>query len=189
MFDRLLRFSSLLYNRQDLLIVIVLNRIGKGIKKILFVVCRLVRHWADIRIFDLDLEPLLLGQVVELVVDVMSVCNILFEADNCKFLEGSRLMDHLVEIVRIVEYSGICRVWISFGRLLRTITRAVLLLVTTCLSREIGSFINLWAVQHFSFDGVWCQLNVETPLFDLFALSNHLVELADAVNTVIWLLE
>ena len=134
MFDRLLRFSSLLYNRQDLLIVIVLNRIGKGIKKILFVVCRLVRHWADIRIFDLDLEPLLLGQVVELIVDVMSVCNILFEADNCKFLEGSRLVDHLVEIIGIVEYSRICRVWISFGRLLWAIAWAVLLLVTACLS-------------------------------------------------------
>ena len=145
MFDRLLRFSSLLYNRQDLLIVIVLNRIGKGIKKILFIVCRLVRHWTDICIFDLDLEPLLLGQVVELVVDVVSVCNILLEADNRKFLKGSRLMDHLVEIVGIVEYSRICRVWISFGRLLWTITRAVLLLASACLSCEIGSFINLWA--------------------------------------------
>ena len=134
MFDRLLRFRSLLYNRQDLLIVIVLNRIGKGIKKVLFVVCRLVRHWADIRIFDLDLEPLLLGQVVELVVDVMSVCDILFEADNRKFLKGSRLVDHLVEIIGIVEYSRICRVWISFGRLLWTIAWAVLLLATACLS-------------------------------------------------------
>ena len=134
MFDRLLRFRSLLYNRQDLLIVIVLNRIGKGIKKVLFVVCRLVRHWADIRIFDLDLEPLLLGQVVELVVDVMSVCDILFEADNRKFLEGSRLVDHLVEIIGIVEYSRICRVWISFGRLLWAIAWAVLLLATACLS-------------------------------------------------------
>ena len=134
MFDRLLRFRSLLYNRQDLLIVIVLNRIGKGIKKVLFVVCRLVRHWADIRIFDLDLEPLLLGQVVELVVDVMSVCDILFEADYGKFLEGSRLVDHLVEIIGIVEYSRICRVWISFGRLLWTIAWAVLLLATACLS-------------------------------------------------------
>ena len=134
MFDRLLRFRSLLYNRQDLLIVIVLNRIGKGIKKVLFVVCRLVRHWADIRIFDLDLEPLLLGQVVELVVDVMSVCDILFEADNRKFLKGSGLVDHLVEIIGIVEYSRICRVWISFGRLLWAISWAVLLLATACLS-------------------------------------------------------
>jgi hypothetical protein len=44
----------------------------------------LVRDGTNVSIFDLDVQALLLGQVVELVVDVMSVLHIFFEADDGK---------------------------------------------------------------------------------------------------------
>ena len=98
-------------------------------------------------------------------------------------------MDHLVEVVGVVEGPRICRVWIFFGWSPWTVAWAVLLLVTTCLLHEVGGFINLWTVQDLGFDGIGGELDVKTPLFNLFRLSNHLVELANAVNTVIRLLK
>ena len=98
-------------------------------------------------------------------------------------------MDHLVEVVGVVESPRVCRVGIFFGRSARTAARAVLLLVTARLLHEVGGFINLGTLQDLGFDGIGGQLDVEAPLFDLFRLGNHLVELANAVDTVIWLLE
>jgi len=54
----------------------------------------LVRDRADVGIFDLDVQTLLLGQVEELVVDVMSVLHIFFEADDGKAFKLLGLMHH-----------------------------------------------------------------------------------------------
>lgn len=52
----------------------------------------LVRHRTDVSVLDLDVQTLLLGQVVELVVDVMSVLHIFFEADDGKAFKLLRFM-------------------------------------------------------------------------------------------------
>lgn len=49
------RFSDLW---EDLLVVVVLNALSEGVQKIFFVVGGLVWHWADISIFNLDVETL-----------------------------------------------------------------------------------------------------------------------------------
>lgn len=54
----------------------------------------LVWDWADVCVFDLDVETLLLRQVVELIVDVMSVLHIFFEADDGKSFKLLRLVHH-----------------------------------------------------------------------------------------------
>lgn len=91
MLDRTIR---LLNNRQDLLIVVVLDTLCERVKQVLFMHSRLVRDWADVGILDLDVQALLLRQVIELVVDVMSVLHIFFEADDGKAFKLLRLVHH-----------------------------------------------------------------------------------------------
>lgn len=57
------------------------------------------------------------------------------------------------------------------------------------MSGEIRCFINLGPLQDLGFDRVWGQLDVESPLLDLGALRDHFIQLADGVDTVVWLLE
>jgi len=54
----------------------------------------LVWDWTDVSVFDLDVETLLLGQVEELVVDVMGVLHIFFEADDGKAFKLLGLVHH-----------------------------------------------------------------------------------------------
>jgi hypothetical protein len=54
----------------------------------------LVWDWADVSVFDLDVKTLLLRQVEELVVDVMGVLHIFFEADDGKAFELLGLVHH-----------------------------------------------------------------------------------------------
>jgi len=84
----------LLNNRENLFIVVVLNTLGERVKQVLLVHGGLVRDWADVSVFDLDVETLLLGQVEELVVDVMGVLHIFFEADDGKTFKLLGLVHH-----------------------------------------------------------------------------------------------
>jgi len=54
----------------------------------------LVRDWADVSVFDLDVQTLLGRQVEELVVDVMGVLHIFFEADDGKAFKLLGLVHH-----------------------------------------------------------------------------------------------
>ena len=91
-----------LNGRQDLLVVVVLNAWGKSFQKILFVNSSFVRNWADICVLNSNVETLLGWEIKELVIDIVSVLDILLKADDGKLLESLGLMDHGVEAVRIV---------------------------------------------------------------------------------------
>ncbi len=61
------------------------------------VVGSLVRHRADVGVLNLDVQTLLVGQVKELVVDVVCVIHVFLEAEDCEFFEIFRFVDHRVE--------------------------------------------------------------------------------------------
>ena len=65
----------------------------------------------------------------------------------------------------------------------------IILISAGSLLLEVWSFKNLRFFQNLRFDGVWVELNVETPLLDFLRLGDHLVELLDRVDTVMRLLE
>ena len=62
-----------------------------------------VRNWADIRIFNANVEALLHRQIVKLIVDVVGILDILFEADDGESLKGLWLVDHGVKAVRVIQ--------------------------------------------------------------------------------------
>ena len=64
---------------------------------------RSVGNRTDIRIFDTNVEALLHRQIVELIVDVVGVLDVLFEADDGESLKGFRLVDHGVKAVGIIQ--------------------------------------------------------------------------------------
>jgi len=57
------------------------------------------------------------------------------------------------------------------------------------LLHEIGRFEDFGAFKHAGLDGVGGQLDLETPLFDLLRLGDHLIQVADRLDTVVRLLE
>jgi hypothetical protein len=57
------------------------------------------------------------------------------------------------------------------------------------LLSEVWSFKNHGLFQNFGGDCVWGQLNVKTPLFNLWRFGNHLVKGLDGLDTVVGLLE
>jgi hypothetical protein len=93
-------------------------------------------------------------------------------------------MNHRVKIVRIVQDTRYA-----------SISRFVLILLTWVLasswslSGKIRWFENFWSFKNFSFDCVWLQSDVQTPLLDLFALWNHLVKFANRSDTIMRFLE
>jgi len=54
----------------------------------------LVRDGANVGVLDANIEPFLDGEVVELVVDVVGVLYVLFEANNGEALKVLGLMNH-----------------------------------------------------------------------------------------------
>jgi hypothetical protein len=49
--------------------------------------------------------------------------------------------------------------------------------------------VNLGSLEHFGFDGVWLEVDVQVPLLDFFGVRNHFVQLLDALNSLGRLLE
>ena len=97
------RAVRLLDCRHHLLEVVVLDARGESFQKILLVNGGLVWNRADVSVLDADVETLLHGEVVELVIDVVGVLDILLQADDSEALKGLRLVDHRVEAVRVVQ--------------------------------------------------------------------------------------
>jgi len=54
---------------------------------------------------------------------------------------------------------------------------------------EVRCLKDLRFIQHLGFDGVRCQLYVETPLLDFFALRNHGIQFTNGSDAVVGLLE
>ena len=53
-----------------------------------------VGHWANVSVLHTDIKTLLQRQVVEFVINVVSVLNILLEADDGEALESLGLVHH-----------------------------------------------------------------------------------------------
>lgn len=81
---------------KNLFVVVVLNRLGKGLQEYFFVVGGFVTNGADISELDSDFEAFLCGQVIELVIDVVGVSDVALEAEYGKALKHLRLMHHSV---------------------------------------------------------------------------------------------
>lgn len=60
---------------------------------------------ADIRILYANIEALCIRKIVELIIDEVSVLDVLFKADDGKSLEGLRLVNHGVKAVGIFQGS------------------------------------------------------------------------------------
>lgn len=92
-FDRCMHF----------LVVVVLNALGKRLKKHLFVIGSFIRDWTNISKFDLNAKSFLGGKIVELVVYVVCISYVSFQTENSEALKVPWLMNHRVQIVRIVQ--------------------------------------------------------------------------------------
>ena len=53
-----------------------------------------VRDGANVGVLDADIKSFLDGKVVELIVDVVGVLDVLFEADYCEALKVLGLVNH-----------------------------------------------------------------------------------------------
>lgn len=103
-------------------------------------------------------------------------------------LEHSRLMNHCVQVVRVVQHARVLPVvWpalASWGRLgLRVLT-------TPCsLLGKVWRLKDLWSLEDLCLNGVRSEGNVQAPLLYVLALGNHIVEFADRADAVMWFLE
>lgn len=150
----------------------------------------LIRHWADVGVLNADIKTLLCGQCKELVVDVVSILDVLLKADDCKALKSLGLVHHRVEAVGVIEGARDGSAWVASWRCLRWLLVVVVVLVSArSLLLEVWSLIDLGLLEDLGFNGVWVQRNFQTPLLDFFRLSNHLVQLLDRVDSIVRLLE
>ena len=65
----------------------------------------------------------------------------------------------------------------------------MVLVSASSLLLEVGCLEDLRLLEDLGLDGVGIELNVEAPLLDFLALSNHLIQLLNRVNPVVRLLE
>lgn len=84
-------------------VVVVLNALGERLKKHLFVIGGFIRNWTNISKFDLNAKSFLGGKIVKLVVDVVCISYVSFQTENSEALKVPWLMNHRVQIVRIVQ--------------------------------------------------------------------------------------
>lgn len=135
---------------------------------------------------NVDVEALLNGEVVEFVIDVLCVFNVALQAEDHEALEGLRLVHHRVEVVGVVEDARLLAVCDLLGgaRLL-----VLELVASGGLRGKVGRLIDLWAVEYLRLDGVGGHRDFKTPLLHVLRLGDHVVQLADAADTIVWLLE
>jgi len=150
----------------------------------------LIRHRADVGVLYADIKTLLCGQRIELVIDVVSILDVLFKADDCEALKSFGFVHHRVEAVGIIEGARDGGAWVASWRRLRLLLIVVVVLISArSLLLKVWSLVDLRLLEDLGFNGVWVQRNFQTPLLDLFRLSNHLVQLLDRVDTIVRLLE
>jgi len=176
--------------RRDLLIVVVLDRLGERFKQHFFVEGSFVRDWADVGVLDGDAEAFLGRQVVEFVVDVVGVDDVSLQAEDGEVFEHAGFVHHRVQVVRIVQHARVLAIGLlalAGGARLRP-TR-VLLVAAGGLRGEVRRLEDAWTLEHLGLDGVGVQRNVEAPLLHVLRLRNHVVQLTNRTNTVVRLLE
>lgn len=110
-----------------------------------------VRDRADISEFNLDIEAFLRAQVVELVVDVVSVTYIALQAEDSETFEHLGLMDHRVQVVTVVQNAGYGAVSLLQGLAGE--------LIPGGLGVEVWRLKYLWALQNLGLDCVWLKGN------------------------------
>lgn len=169
---RVLDLTATVHNDgQDLFIVVVLNRLSEALKQHFLVVCSLVRDGAHISEFHLDFKTFLSRQVVELIIDVVGVVDVSLEAEDGKAFKHLGLVNHSVQVVRIVKNAS--RRPVSVFMLLTRV------LVATRLSLEVRRLINFRTLEYFSLNAVGLKRNFKTPLLDFLGVGDHIVQLTN----------
>lgn len=112
----------------------------------------LVRYGADVSVLDLHSETLRHRQVVELVVDVMCVPNIAFQAKDRESLKSLGLVHHRVQALRIFKGSDVR--FIRIGTFLGLSLSSEILHSATGLLDEVRRFKDLRLLEDFGFNGV-----------------------------------
>jgi hypothetical protein len=100
---------------------------------------------------------------------IFTVFNILFKTEDGPFLEINRLAHNLAQNVGVVKN-------LSWG-------------LNTWGASWGTKSQNGWSFENFSFDLVWLKIDRELPFFHFFGASNHVINLRDALDTVLGLLE
>ena len=173
-FDRCMHF----------LVVVVLNALGKGLKKHLFVIGGFIRDWTNISKFDLNAKSFLCGKIVELVVYVVCISYVSFQTENSEALKVPWLMNHRVQIVRIVQNTRCASISHFVLALL-----SLVLIASWSLGGKVWRFKNFRTFEDFGFNSIGLESDIETPLLNFFAFWDHLIKLADRSDTIMGLLE
>ena len=135
----------------------------------------LIRDWTDVSVLNLNVKTFLLGKSVKLVVDEVSIVDVLLEADDGEALEGLGLVHHLVEAVGVLKRTRVGIVRVLARSLATTSLVLVVVAVSLGLLSKVWSFKNLWLIQYFCLDSVRIQLNIKTPLFHLLRFCDHFI--------------
>lgn len=103
-----------------------------------------------------------LGEAVELVLEVFSILDVPFEAEDCPLVETDWLLDDRLENSLVVKGFGFSNNSVSL----------------------LSIKENAGLLEYLSFNVIWFQADLKVPLFDLFGLSNHLVHLLNACDSI-----
>ena len=148
----------------DVLQIVVINGLLEGLD------AGLVAELNDVAVVNIDVESALFREFIEAVIEVLSVLNVLLQAEDGPFLEMDRLMYDGTQNLCIVKRPG---------QLLSALSSLVM----------AAWLVDLWALEHSGLDGVWLKIDVQLPLFDFLRIGNHSVELLDAPDSLRWLLK
>ena len=135
----------------DILEVVVVYRLFEGFD------ARLVAELHDVTVVNVDIKTPLLGELVEPVIEVFSMSNILFEAEDGPLPEVNGLVDDGAEDLGVVKRSCCwLRRWLPWLRLV--------------LIGSAGWLVDLRSLENPGFDGVWLEVDLKVPLLDFFGV-------------------
>lgn len=130
---------------------------------------RLVAQLNNVSIVDVNVEPSFLRELVESVVKIFAMLHVLLKAEDSPLAEVDGLLHDGAEDLRIVQGA---ETWLG------------LLVVEVGVGLE-----NFGSLEDFGLNLIRLQADVQVPLLDLFGVRDHLVELLDAGNSLVGLLE
>jgi hypothetical protein len=123
----------------------------------------------NITVVNEDIESILLGERVELVLEVFTILDILLEAEDSPLLEVNGLADDLSKNVGVIE-SLAC--WLE-----------------STLSWGWGEHENAGSLEDLGLDLIGLEVECKIPLFDLSGIGDLAIQVRDTLDAVIRLLE
>jgi hypothetical protein len=138
----------------------------------------------EVSVVDVDVQALVLGQLVESLIEVVGVVTVFVLAEDGPLLEVDGLVHAVVQHFRVLQLQRrlVVRREVLVG--LVHVRHGVV-----WLELALWDFVHLGAFEHFGLDGVWLELDGQVPLLDLGGAGNHAVELLDALDAFVRLLE